>query len=124
MLQLLHEMDYASVVQQDGKRVYTLTPAGQAFLTERGTVLDGIRTRLAAWWQPEARDELKVLMRELGELGRLFPQPWRGPGPRPDQLRRIREVIMAARREADVILAEAPAHTADGETVTAGPGRS
>ncbi len=123
-LQLLQEMEYASVLEQDGKRVYTLTPAGQAFLTERGTILDGIRTRLAEWWRPEVRDELKELMRELGELERLFPQPWRGPGPHPDQLRRIREVITAARREVQVILAETPDHAADGETLATRAGRS
>jgi hypothetical protein len=83
-------------------------------------VVDGIRARLAEWWQPEVRDELKALMRELGERGRLFPQPWRGPVPRPEQLRRIRDAIARACGEIDVILAEQPARPAT-DGAAAGP---
>jgi DNA-binding PadR family transcriptional regulator len=115
-LQMLQEMDYATVSEQDGKRVYTITAVGQAFLAERGSVVEGIRARLAEWWRPEVRDEIKELMRELAELGRLFPQPWRGAGPRPEQLRRIRESIAAARREVEAILAEAPEQSTNGKT--------
>jgi DNA-binding PadR family transcriptional regulator len=119
-LQMLEEMDYAAGREQDGKRVFTLTDAGRRFLEDRGTVVDGIRARLAEWWQPEVRDELKELMRELGELGRLFPQPWRGPVPRPDQLRRIRAAIARARGEIEVILIEEPDHPAT-DDAAAGP---
>jgi DNA-binding PadR family transcriptional regulator len=118
-LQMLEEMGYAAAREQDGKRVYTLTESGRHFLEERGTVVDGIRARLAEWWRPEVRDEVKELMRELGELGRLFPQPWRGPGPQPEQLRRIRAAIAQARGEIAAILAEEPTQPATNGTASA-----
>jgi hypothetical protein len=84
-------------------------------------VVDGSRARLAKWWQPEVRDELKELMLELGERGRLFPQAWRGPVPRSEQLRRLRDAIAPACGEIDAILAEQPARPAT-DGAAAGPG--
>ena len=122
-LQMLEEMDYAAAHERDGKRVFELTEAGRRFLEERGTVLDGIRARLADWWRPEVRDELRELMRELGELGRLFPRSWRGSGPDPAQLSRIRAAIARARTEVEAILAEEPQQpAADGAAAGRGEG--
>ena len=69
----------------------------------------------------EVRDELKELMRELGELGRLFAQPWRGPVPRPDQLRRIRAAIARARGEIEAVLTEEPDRPATDGAAAARP---
>jgi DNA-binding PadR family transcriptional regulator len=120
-LQMLQDMDYVAGREQDGKRVYALTDAGRGFLEERGPVVDGIRARLADWWRPEVRDELKELMGELRDLGRLFGQSWRGAGPRPEQLRRVRAVVARARAEMEAILAEEPGRGAEAGSPGAPP---
>ncbi len=46
-LNLLEELGYASVQAQDGgKKLYTITDAGRAFLAENQKIVDGIFTRM------------------------------------------------------------------------------
>src|SRR5918998_2066865 len=47
-LQLLEDQGYVTSSQQDGKKVYTVTEAGRAFLAERQETLDAIRARTEA----------------------------------------------------------------------------
>ena len=105
-LQMLEDMGYATSQEQDGKRVYTMAEAGRQFLDERSPVVDGINARIGDRWEAEIRDEVKSLMHELQDLGRLFRRQWRGPGIDADQLKRIREVITQAYRDIEAILAD------------------
>ena len=119
-LQMVKDMGYATSQEQDGKRVYTLTEAGRQFLGERGPVVDGINARIGDRWEAEIRDEVKSMMHELQDLGRLFRRQWRGPGIDADQLRRVREVISRAYRDIEAILTEDRSKDA----TTASPGSS
>lgn len=105
-LQMVEDMGYATSQEQDGKRVYTLTEAGRQFLGERGPVVDGINARIGDRWEAEIRDEVKSMMHELQDLGRLFRRQWRGPGIDADQLKRVREIIAQAYRDIEAILTE------------------
>ena len=105
-LQMLEDMGYASSLEQDGKRVYTMSDAGRQFLDERGGVVDGINARIGDRWEDEIRDEVKSMMHELQDLGRLFRRQWRSPGIEADQLKRVREVITRAYRDIEAILTE------------------
>jgi DNA-binding PadR family transcriptional regulator len=105
-LQMLEDLDYVTVRQQDGKKVYTITEAGRAFLAEREQVVDDIWARTRDRWGPEVREEIGELVRELRDLGRLFRRRAHRPWPDRDQLRRIREVVARARREIEAILTE------------------
>jgi DNA-binding PadR family transcriptional regulator len=103
-LQMLEEMGYAVSSEQDGKRTYTITEAGRAFLAERGQATGDIWARIGEWWGPETRAEARDLMHELREIGRLFRHEWRGLDA--ERMRRIRDVIARARGEIAAILAE------------------
>jgi DNA-binding PadR family transcriptional regulator len=117
-LQMLEDMGYVTSTQQDGKRVYSITDEGRAFLEEQKEVVEGIRKRTSSWWNPHMRDELHEMKHEMQDFahtlrhrGRHFTDA--------DTIRRIREVIGRARREIDEILREQkPAEEEKEETKT------
>jgi DNA-binding PadR family transcriptional regulator len=116
-LEMLADMDYVSVSEQDGKKTYSITEAGRQFVAERKTVMDEIRDRMGAWWNPDLRHELTDMKQELRDLGRLFDRRMRMHWADPDKLRRIHAVIKRAGQEIEDILAEArpaPAEAREG----------
>jgi DNA-binding PadR family transcriptional regulator len=106
-LQLLEDQGYLTSSQLDGKRVYAITDDGRAFLGERAEVVEGLKARMEArrgfGGQPEA-SELFGEMRQLGML--LFRLGQSGVLHDPDRLRRLREVVVRARREVEAIIAD------------------
>ena len=46
-LTMLEELGYAALTEQDGKKLYALTEAGEAYLRENQRTVDGIAARLA-----------------------------------------------------------------------------
>lgn len=105
-LQLLEDLGHVTAREQDGKKVYTLTEAGRAFLAERGPAVDDVWARFGGRWGPDMRAEIGELKHELRDLGRLFGRGARGSWPDPEKLRRIREVVARARGEIEAILAD------------------
>lgn len=104
-LQMLEDLGHVTAVQQDGKKVYTITDEGRAFLGERGQVMDDIRERMGRWWGgPRAGAEWHELKHELKDLGRTLRERARGGSPTPEQVGRIREVVRRAAREIEDIL--------------------
>ena len=103
-LQMLEDMGYVTAAQEDGKKVYSLTDEGRTFLAERKDVVEGIRQRTGALWNPqihrelhEMRHELKELVRGLGRRARPLTE---------ESVHRIHEVIERGRREIEEILAD------------------
>ena len=106
ILQMLEDMGHVSVSQQDGRKTYTVTPEGDAFLTERASQIAGIWERAhgscGGLCGPEAR---ATLMEELQDLGQLFGRGGRWARIDAAKLARIREVLAGTRREIEAILA-------------------
>jgi len=103
-LQMLEEMGYASSVERDGKRVYTITEDGRHFLDERRDSADEVRSHMRHHWNPKNFGPIGGIMSEIAKLGKSV-------GPRirnadPEQLNRISEVVSRARREIEAILEE------------------
>ncbi|TMA47946.1 MAG: PadR family transcriptional regulator [Deltaproteobacteria bacterium] len=99
-LQLLEDMGYVRAEESEGKKVYHITPTGEAFLEEHRDVIDDIFDRV--------RDALRGLAGGgLGELNQAFArlaglayrQAWRA-GAEDAVVRKIVEVL---RRAADEI---------------------
>ena len=117
-LEMLADMDYVTVAEQDGKKIYAITDAGRSFVAERKSVIDEIRDRMGAWWNPDFRHELNDMKQELRNLGRLFDRRMRMHWADPDKLRRIHTVIKQASQDIERILTEQrppPAASAAGE---------
>lgn len=103
VLQLLEDMGHVSVVEQDGRKVYTVTPAGEAFLAERRSTVDDIWERARGYCGVYGSSGFSDLMGELRDLGMLFARG-RAASLDPEQVARIRDVVANARREIEAIL--------------------
>src|SRR6202158_6191640 len=106
-------MAYFSSVSQDGRKVYSITDAGRAFMTERRPQVDEVFSRMkerwGAEWGPQAHHVMHELRNDLRDLGR--PGATEAPNgcPDPERQRRIRDVIGRAKAEIAAILSEQPA---------------
>jgi DNA-binding PadR family transcriptional regulator len=109
-LQMLEDQGYVTAQTQDGKKVYSITEAGDGFLAERRPLVDEIFSRMRDRWDPAwGRDIQRVmhdLRDEMRDLGRSVVGEARHRWPTPDQGRRIREVLARTRSEIESILAE------------------
>src|SRR5919199_3837133 len=105
-LQLLEDLGYVTAMQQDGKKVYTITEEGRKFLEERRGSVEEIWGRAGRGWDPELMGELHEIKHELGDLGRLFGRKMRSGRVDSRKLRRVRDVIVRAAREIEDILEE------------------
>ena len=104
-LQWLEEMGYVSPAQQEGKKIYTITDAGKSYLDEKSKETDAMKRQMKDWWgcwSSEVRDEMRDVMRQLGELGRMIGQRAREAGA--EKLPKIKEVLDGAYKEIEKIL--------------------
>jgi DNA-binding PadR family transcriptional regulator len=108
-LQLLEDQGYVTSSQQDGKKVYTVTDAGRAFLAERADTIEAIRARMEAGRGGDAHSEVHALMGELRGLAQtVFTRASRRALDDPEKIRRLRGVVARAREEIDAILSGQP----------------
>ncbi len=103
VLQMLEDMGHVSVVEQDGRKVYTVTPAGEAFLAERRETVREIWEKARGHCSAHSGEAWIEMMAELRDLGLLFARG-RAGGLEPEQITRIRDVVANARREIEAIL--------------------
>jgi DNA-binding PadR family transcriptional regulator len=101
-LQLLEEMGHITATQMDGKKVYTITDEGRDFLVERGQFAESIKKQMKDCWSPENTMEIRETMAEIGRLGRLVGQRFRGIDA--EKMRSIREIISRAYRDIETML--------------------
>jgi DNA-binding PadR family transcriptional regulator len=95
-LQMLEEMGHASVVEQDGKKVYSITEAGSQFLAERKDLADEVKSHMWHHWNPE----------NIGAIGQGKMMARRMRHADPEKTARIREVVSRASGEIEAILGE------------------
>lgn len=103
-LQWLEEAGYVTSVQQDGKRVYTITEEGKSFLTEKEKETEQIKNQMKNWWgcwSSEARDEMRDVMRTLGDLGHMIGHQARKAGA--EKIPQVREVLSNTFKEIEKI---------------------
>src|ERR1700674_782657 len=112
-LQMLEDMGYVSSVQEDGRKIYSITDAGRAFMTERRPQVDEVFSRMkerwGAEWGPNAHRMMHDLRNDMRDLVRSVATEARNRWPNPEQQRRIRNVIARAKAEIQAILSEQPA---------------
>ena len=104
-LQWLEEIGYVTCVQQDGKKVYTITEEGKRYLEEKQKETDDMKSQMKNWWgcwSSEMHEEFRDIWQDWGELGRSFAHKARRANA--EKLRLVKEVITKARREIEEIL--------------------
>ncbi len=102
-LQLLEDQGYVRAVETEGKRVYHITPEGQAFLHEHREVTDDIFDRLrdvVGGFASGGMGELNAAVARLA--GQAYRSAWR-LGPDHPALARMAEVLKKAGAEIEEI---------------------
>ena len=103
-LQMLKEMGYASSIERDGKKVYTITDKGLKFLTERKDQAEEVKCQMKHHWNPANMNMIVQMMREFGELGRLMKHHGRRTDP--EKMQRIRDIMSKASQDIKLIMDE------------------
>jgi DNA-binding PadR family transcriptional regulator len=99
---MLEEMGHASSTDRDGKKIYTITPEGRAFLEERSDLADEVRIHMRHHWSHENFGAFGEVIDELAKIGKLVSPRIRDVNL--EKLKRISKVLSEACREIKDIL--------------------
>jgi DNA-binding PadR family transcriptional regulator len=91
-LQMLEEMGYATAVERDGRKVYTITEAGLDFLTERKDSADEVRSQMKSRWSFKNLGKMASMMKEYHDLENVVGRGLRSMDA--DKIERIRQVLI------------------------------
>jgi len=103
-LQMLEEMGYATAVERDGRKVYTITEAGINFLTERKDSADEVRSHMKRRWSFKNIGKMVTMMKEYHALENLVGRGLRSLDA--DKIERIRQVLIDTAGAIEAILEE------------------
>lgn len=96
-LQMLEEMGHIASSEQEGKKVYSITPEGSRYLEEHKDREERIRQKMENWWNPENVEDISGVMREFEKLARTVKDQARDADSK--QLERMKQVIIQAYNE-------------------------
>ena len=120
-LQMLEEGGFVTGNEVEGKKVYTITDAGRALLTENPRHEEGFAgppwTRWHGHGERASRPEMHALAVEARDVGRLFAIAVRASYNNPEQIKRLRGVIESTRGELNALIANESAPTASDQSV-------
>ena len=103
-LQLLEELRHARVEEQDGRKVYAITPQGKADLdAHRDEVKDFYERSGVGNWEDYA-EELGDLMRHAGRMFKMFRRGMRRGRLTPSTLKKLRAVLDEAMSKIEALI--------------------
>ena len=101
LLRGLEEQGYVTSVEQEGKRVYTITDEGRRFLAEHSELEQEIKEHLDDWRKTGNIDDIRKTMHEFGRIaGRL----WEARQADPEKLKRVGDILSRTYEEIENIL--------------------
>jgi DNA-binding PadR family transcriptional regulator len=103
-LQMLEEMGYVSATEQEGKKVYSITEAGLAFLAQKKDIANGVRSHIKRRWSFKNIGRMALVMKEYHALESLLGQGFRSLDAAKTE--RIRAVLSRAYDDIEAVLRE------------------
>jgi DNA-binding PadR family transcriptional regulator len=103
-LQMLEEMGYASSIEQEGKRVYSITEEGLKFLENQSSVADGVRRQMKHKWSFKNIGRMVMVMKEYHALEDLLGSSFRRLDA--DKAEQIRQILSQAYQAIESVLQE------------------
>ncbi|MHB0878353.1 MAG: PadR family transcriptional regulator [Anaerolineae bacterium] len=107
-LQMLEEMGYVTAAESEGRKVYSITEAGLAFLEEQRQTSEDIGERMGQWFGRSSGKEWREAMHDLrhsvGRMQKLIEHEVRTADA--GRVARVRQVLANAYHEIEVILTE------------------
>jgi DNA-binding PadR family transcriptional regulator len=101
-LQMIEEKGFVTSVEEDGKKIYTITEKGRRYLNERADLKERIEKRIDDWGNPENINSLKKTMREFGKLRDFLHREARKTDAK--KLAKIGDVLSRAVKEIEKIM--------------------
>lgn len=102
-LQLLEDLGYVKSLEQDGKKVYTITEEGKKFLLEREDTVDRIKMHMHCWGEMGDK-ELHDMMGEFRDMAQMFKR--KAGKLSPENLKKIQDIMRKAGKDIESILSE------------------
>jgi DNA-binding PadR family transcriptional regulator len=103
-LQMLEEMGYATAVERDGRKVYTITEEGLDFLVERKDSADEVRSQMKSQWSFKDIGKMVTMMKEYHALEGLMGRGLRSMDA--GKMQRIKQVLIDTAGDIEAILKE------------------
>jgi DNA-binding PadR family transcriptional regulator len=104
-LQMLEDLGYVTSAQTEGRKVFTITPAGIQFLEEQKSQVADVRERMSGWWDRKASsEEMHDMVDGMKDMLKMMKHRRRYMSP--EKLHQIREVLVRAQREIEDLLKE------------------
>ena len=102
-LQMLEDQGYVRIVEEDGKKVYHITPEGERFLDENEDVLVDIGERIKEAVRGVAGGAVADVNTAFGLLAkRVFTDAWRS-GPDSERTAKIAEILRRATADIEAL---------------------
>jgi DNA-binding PadR family transcriptional regulator len=102
-LQMLEEMGYVTSAMVEGRKIYTITPAGREFLERQKSQVDDVRERMRGWWDRKSSSEdVHDMVDRMRDMLKTVKHNRRNITP--EKLRQIREVLDRAQRDIEDLL--------------------
>ena len=103
-LQMLEEMGYATAVERDGRKVYTITEEGINFQEERKDSADEVRSQMKSRWSFKNIGKMVSMAKEYHALEDLVGRGLRSMDA--DKMQRVKQVLIDAAGAIESILEE------------------
>lgn len=103
-LQMLEEIGYTRSVEQEGKRVYSITEEGLAFLAVKKDIANNVRSQIKHHWSFKKIGSMAAVMMEYHALEHLLGRGFHGLDA--GRAERVRRVLINAYQEIEAILEE------------------
>jgi DNA-binding PadR family transcriptional regulator len=102
-LQMLEEAGYVTAAQVEGRKVYTVTPAGNQFLDDQKSQVADVQELMHGWWDRESSSqEMYEVLDMLKDLRKLLKHRRRHMDPA--KIPQLRAVLERAYREIEALL--------------------
>lgn len=99
VLQLLEDQEYVTSEERDGKRVYSITAAGRAFLDENRDRVEDVMDRVESFTRRFTGPEMRDVTRSFVKFAQVsFEEAVRKSGDT-EAMERLREILDRATRE-------------------------
>lgn len=102
-LQMLEDQGYVVCEEKEGKKVYSITDDGRAFLRENGDLVEEIVDRVSDFTDRFFRTEMKDLTRSFRHLAQVTFERGVRWSERPENLERMRVILDRAASEIEEI---------------------
>jgi DNA-binding PadR family transcriptional regulator len=102
-LQMLEDLGYVTSAQTEGKKIYTITPAGTQFLAENKDQVANAQEHMSGWWdRRSSSEEMHEVLEKLKELRRILKYRRRNMDPK--KIPELRAIIERTYLEIEALL--------------------